>query len=192
MNADSYSMSDVLSQYVATHQVSEELANILVELATNGIPPENPQELISRIKLLNRIKLWRETDYNHQSQVLDMVLYYIRTCIRDHELSQVEMDDLQDLLLLFRVREGDFYRLRRGEVVELLKMEVGRLILDGHLEEEEDFYQTQLQKVLGLSYDQYVGLTRDYVMEILEIISASPQADPRQIRIIKTAFLIPH
>jgi hypothetical protein len=175
-------MSNVLSQYIALYQPSEKLAEIVEGLATDGVSVENLQELRSRIKVL------RDPDY--ERQVLDMILYYIKTCIRDHALSQVEKQDIQKLLTLFQITEGDFYRLRRGEIADLLAVEVNRIILDGNLEKKEDFYQTELQRLLGLSYDQYVELTREYVTKILDSIGTDSQADPNQIRIIKAAFLI--
>jgi len=160
----------------------QKLADIVEELATEGVSVGNLQELRSRIKVL------RDPDY--ESQVLDMILYYIKTCIRDHALSQVEKQDIQKLLTLFQITEGDFYRLRHGEIADLLAVEVNRIILDGNLEKKEDFYQTELQRLLGLSYDQYVELTREYVTKILDSIGADSQADQNQIQIVKAAFLI--
>lgn len=182
MNMHSYSMSDVLSQYIAQYQPPEKLADIVEDLTTEGVSVENLQELRSRIKTLR--------DPGYESQVLDMILYYIKTCIKDHVLSQVEKQDIQKLLTLFQIKEGDFYRLRRSEIADLLAVEVNRIILDGHLEKKEDFYQTELQRLLGLSYDQYVELTREFVTKILDSIGADSQADPNQIQIIRAAFLI--
>jgi hypothetical protein len=179
---NSYSMSAVLSAYLAANQLPEELAEIIGELATEGISTENFHELRGRIQMV--------LDRSQKEQVLDLIIYYIRSCIRDHELSDAEKQDLQRLLTLFRVKEGEFYRLQRNEITDLLTMEVSRLILDGKLEKKEDLYQTELQRLLGLSYDQYVELTRGYVLETLDELIASPQADPKQILFIKTAFLI--
>jgi hypothetical protein len=109
--------------------------------------------------------------------LLDLLLYAIREALRDHGVTADEVTMLRHLTTIFRVQEGELYAHRRAEVTELLQAEVTRLLEDGRVDAFEAAYQEELQRIFGLSYDQFLELTRDVITPIIDQLIANATAD---------------
>jgi hypothetical protein len=102
-----------------------------------------------------------------KESLVDLVLQFTRVCISDHLLTAEENSSIQWLKGVFKIREGDFYRLRRDEVQEILVAEIRRILDDNRVDPVESLHQVDLQRAFGLSYDQWLELTRGPVDEIV-------------------------
>jgi hypothetical protein len=102
-----------------------------------------------------------------REDLLDLVMYFIGSCITDHELTPAEVRAVVRLRRLLGLEEGDLFSLRRREVEELVERELSRLLADGRLDPHGARYQAALQEVLGLGYDEWLKLTRPAVSRIV-------------------------
>ncbi len=115
--------------------------------------------------------------------MLDLVLYYIRYALIDHALSPNETETAMQLKRLLRVEEGDFWRLRRREVGQIISMEMERILADGRIDYSEELHQVEVQALFDLSYDQYLELTKEelgtLVTAVLEAIATDEDLTPK-------------
>ena len=59
--------------------------------------------------------------------------------------------------MLFKIAEGDFYKLRYEEVNEILKEQLIRIYRDDNrIDQEESLHKVGLQELFSLSYDQFL------------------------------------
>jgi hypothetical protein len=101
--------------------------------------------------------LWDETPPDDtqelKHELLDVLLFFIEQCLDDHSLSDDEQIALDHLKRLFRVREGDFYTLRRDAIADMFRGEISRILEDGKVDRLEALHQVSLQRAFDLSYD---------------------------------------
>ena len=100
--------------------------------------------------------------------LLDLTLIFTRKCVEDHKLSEVEIDELVNLVTILRITEGDFYELRRDAVQAVICAQAMWMLGDEYVTEEEEILQSDLQRLFGLSYDQYVALLRPVAKKHIE------------------------
>ena len=128
--------------------------------------------------------------------LLDLLLYYIRLSLSDHELSGGEMTNIRATARLFQVEEGDLLARRGDEVAELVGAEMRHILLDNEVDTEEAARKVRLQEALGLSYDQFVELSRPLidgaVADLLARASEAAEANPdwvqRRISALDTVY----
>lgn len=108
--------------------------------------------------------------------LLDLVLHYVRQALSDHALSEEEIAELGRLRAIFRIREGEFWALRRNDVGRILETEVHRILSDEVSDVAELLHQEALQGVLGLGYDQFIELTEPVAKPIIERMVAEFEA----------------
>jgi hypothetical protein len=97
--------------------------------------------------------------------LLDLLLYCVRLALADHDLTDSEMAALKWLARVFRVEEGELLDQRREEVAELVGVEMRRILLDRQVDAIEAGFKVRLQEALGLSYDQFLELSKAWVEE---------------------------
>ncbi len=105
---------------------------------------------------------------NLKETLLDLTLACTRKCVEDHKLSEAEIDELENLVTIFRITEGDFYELRREAVQEVISAQAMWMLEDEYVTEQEEILQRDLQRLFGLSYDQYVALLRPLAKKHIE------------------------
>lgn len=179
----SFSLKEVFLNFIAAESPSGEIADAAEVLATEGITRTNFRDIRSKVLL--------SSSASFRSGVMEMILYYARVCVRDHELTADEKENLQLLKTLFQIEDGEFYSRKAQELSDFLSQQVLWIVQDERLENAEDLYQSDLQRIFGLSYDQYVDLTQKSVKEFLEKIpeGSSPER-ASELQQIRTAFLI--
>ena len=105
--------------------------------------------------------------------LLDLLLYYVRLSLSDHELSDGEMGNVRTVARLFEIEEGDLLQRRGDEVAELVSAEMRRILTDQHVDASEAKQKVRIQEALGLSYDQFVELSKPLVEEaVVELFEA--------------------
>jgi hypothetical protein len=126
-------------------------------------------------------------------------LSYISSALRDHRLSQDELQRIRRLKHVLFLGDGALLRLQRGKIVGLMRSELGAIIADGLEDTDEAVHQVDLQGALGLGYDEYLGLAREFAAPLLGSLraklggNAPIGADERReaeehIRFLQTVF----
>jgi hypothetical protein len=130
----------------------------------------------------------------------DLTLAFVRECVEDHELSKTEISELENLITIFRIEEGEFYELRRDAIQEIMSAQAMWMLRDRYVTEEEEVLQRDLQRLFGLSYDQYVGLLRTLVGRHVETLESKKlvthdseelKSIDSSIRNLRGVFLVP-
>lgn len=162
-----------LDQNGATGEVAE-LIRRFVE--------ENPLEI--------NVALNPTTAEGAKSATTDFLLSALWEALSDHALSDDEMRVLAHLRRLFRVDEGDFLKHHDHDVRMLLCREIERLFEDRVVTPEEAIHKVRLQEALGLSYDQFIDLTKPEIEKV--IFGLIKQLDPvgdRQLQADEVALV---
>lgn len=147
-----YSLREVFLRYLDSNKLSGAMGSICSLIASGTLSRASFDELLAAQGLSGAPNL-KET-------LLDLVLVFTRECVKDHELSKAEMDELQSLTTVFRIEEGEFYELRREAIREVISAQAARMLEDRYVTDQEEVLQRDLQRVFGLGYDQYVSLLR--------------------------------
>ena len=150
--ADKYSLRDVARRYLDSEKLSGPIS-LIGELIASGVFSRASFDGLMKAEGLSGAPKLKEI-------LLDLTLVFTRDCVEDHKLSKAEIDELESLVTIFRITEGDFYELRRDAVQEIISAQAMWMLKDRHVSEQEEILQRDLQRLFGLSYDQYVGLLR--------------------------------
>lgn len=158
--ADTYSLREVFRRYLDSEELSGPVRTIGELIASGSFSRANFDELMRIEGLLGAPNL-KET-------LLDLTLVFTRKCVEDHELSEAEIAELDTLVRFFRIEEGDFFELRRDAVQEVISAQAMWILQDRHVTGQEEVLQRDLQRLFGLSYDQYVALLRPLAKKHIE------------------------
>lgn len=149
---DKNSLRAVIRRYIDSGKLPYPIRSIGELISSGTLSRTSFDELMQTKELLSAPSL-KET-------LLDLTLIFMRECVKDHNLSEVEMTELDSLVSIFRIEEGDFYEFRRDAVQEVISAQAKWILQDRYVTEQEEVLQRDLQRLLGLSYDQYVALLR--------------------------------
>jgi hypothetical protein len=108
-----------------------------------------------------------ETAERYKADLIEFVLDVVRTTLQDHVLSGDEVVAVRHVCRVLRIEEGELLQHRSESVRSILARELELLLADDHVEPHEAVHKVQLQEVLGLSYDQFIDLTREKVEEVM-------------------------
>lgn len=150
--ADKNSLRDVIRRYLDSEKLPDSIRLISELIASEKLSRASFDELIQTEELL-RVS-------NLKEALLDLTLIFARQCVENHCLSDVEIAELDSLVTIFRIEEGDFYELRRDAVQEIISAQAMWMLQDQYVTEQEEVLQRDMQRLFGLSYDQYVALLR--------------------------------
>ena len=149
---DKNSLRDVIRRYLDSEKLPDSIRSI-GELITSGSFSRTSFDELMQTEGLLRASNIKET-------LLDLTLIFTRECVEDHYLSEVEIAELDSLVTIFRIEEGDFYELRRDAVQEIISAQAVWMLEDQYMTEQEEIFQRDMQRLFGLSYDQYIALLR--------------------------------
>ena len=189
--ADKYSLREEFRRYLDSEELSGPIRSIGELIASGAFSRASFDELMETGGLSGAPNL-KET-------LLDLTLVFTRKCLEDHELSEAEIGELQTLVTIFRITEGDFYELRRDAVREVISTQAMWMLEDRYVTEQEEVLQRDLQRLFGLSYDQYVGLLRSLAKKHIEKLESRRlatqdrdelKAIDSSIRNLRSVFLV--
>jgi len=163
-----YSLGEVFRQYLDSEAISEKIRTI-GELIVSGNLSQESFDALARAMEKAGTRILKET-------LLDLTLVFARKCVENHELAESEMADLDTLIAIFRIGEGDFYELRRDAVRQVIGAQVMWILRNWHVTVEEEVLQRDLQRLFGLGYDQYVALVRPLAKECIEELESEKLA----------------
>jgi hypothetical protein len=159
MSDDSHTINKAFSTYQKSNDLSGQLAEIVKILAEDSI--QNP-------KLRALIPPREENEYSIiQAGLLDLVLFYITSCLEDHYLTSEESSNVLLLKMVFRVQEEDFYTNKLVELQRILSAQISIILSDHSVNPSEALQQVELQRCFGISYDQFLQITKPYIDEII-------------------------
>jgi hypothetical protein len=165
--------SDLLSESFTNYRASDQPPGIKAEvaalLANNNLSTDTLDELC--------VKHRTQDLSTFKTEMLDLVLFYIKCCLQDHRLSAAEKAAIDYLKGMLKIDEGDFYNFKRNETKELLTLEIIRILDDKNVDTAEALYKVDLQKLFGLSYDEFLDLTMAPVHGIVDDMIAKISAD---------------
>ena len=162
--ADTYSLRDVFRRYLNSGKLSGPSRSIGELIASGTFSRESFDDLMKTEGLSGAPNL-KET-------LLDLTLVFTRECVEDHELSEAEINELDTLVTIFRIAEGDFHELRREAVQEIISAQAEWMLKDRYVTDQEEVLQRDLQRLFGLSYDQYVALLRPLAKKHIEKLAS--------------------
>jgi len=92
---------------------------------------------------------------SYKSEFLDIILDYIGIVLNDDIITEDELSNCDQLKLIFKIEEGDFYKYKFTEINKILLKQLFKLYLDNTINKEEALQKVALQKLFDLSYDQF-------------------------------------
>lgn len=110
----------------------------------------------------NRTELSRALDKHgapnityYKLDLLDLLLDYANIILDDHAISEKEYHDFGLLKILFKIKEGDFYRFRYKQIEQVVHSHLAYILQDGTISLEGAMTSVDLQSMFSLSEDQY-------------------------------------
>ena len=169
MDTKSHAIADAFNHYLISHQSSDHLVKVVNLLLSGGLTRKAFDNLGEDLGL--------QHSPAYKEELLDLILFYIEYCLKDHAMTSEETLSVHQLKLLFRIEEGDFYKFKWKEVKELLASEMGRILDDKSVNQSEALHQADLQRAFDLSYDQYLELTKEQIEKIVDDLCDQITAD---------------
>ena len=103
-----------------------------------------------------------------KENTLDLLLLYVSFILDDGIIAEKELANLKVLKLLFKIREGDFYKLRYRKIEQILDEQFKRIYENNNVDSTEALLKVGLQDLFDLSYDQFQELSKDEVKAALQ------------------------
>lgn len=103
-----------------------------------------------------------------KDDTLDLLLFYIGSILADNIITEKELSNLKILKRVFKIREGDFYKLRRDKVQNALNKQFQRIYEDNIIDKKEAILKVGLQELFDLGYDQFQELSKVEIKAALE------------------------
>ena len=111
---------------------------------------------IDRITINKILKKHSIDNYkSYKSEFLDIILDYIGIVLNDDIITEDELSNCDQLKLIFKIEEGDFYKYKFTEINKILLKQLFKLYLDNTINKEEALQKVAMQKLFDLSYDQF-------------------------------------
>lgn len=96
------------------------------------------------------------------------LIHYIASVLDDHRICDREMENIVALGRIFDLDEGDLLAMHRSAIADLLRVEMEKMLADDYVDDLEVMHQADLQRALGLGYDDYLRLTRESIRPVVD------------------------
>ena len=103
-----------------------------------------------------------------RNELLDFIIYYGMIILKDGIISESENINIKYLKKLFKIKEGDFYRLKKYEIKEIIQQQLYKLYIDKSINKQEALFKVELQDLFDLSYDQMSVFVNPLAYDALE------------------------
>lgn len=103
-----------------------------------------------------------------KQDLLDILIIYINLVLNDNLISNNEKHNVEILKKYFRIKEGDFYRLRLPEIEDIINRQFERIYEDKDVSKQEAMHSVELQSLFNLSYDQFAQLKENEIRRALD------------------------
>jgi hypothetical protein len=120
-------------------------------------------------KTIDKILFEYNIEYQDiKEELLNIIIDYAIIIVNDGIISQSESFNLKYLKRLFKIKEGDFFKLKQQEIKEIIQQQLYRLYSDNSIDTKEALYKVELQDLFDLSYEQMSLFVNPLVYEALE------------------------
>lgn len=179
---DTFTRSEVFRRYFDSKELSDLIRSIVELLASDAFSTASFDRLVETEV--------QPRNLNIQDSLLDLTLVFARSCVDDHRLSEAEIHELESIVAIFRIKESDFHRLRSDAVKEIVYAQAVWILEDEYVTEEEEIRQSDLQRIFGFSYDQYVSLLRPLVKQHIKRLGGRrmDNEDREELRLIEASI----
>lgn len=106
----------------------------------------------------------------------NFLIHYIASVLDDHRIGDTEMENIVALGRIFALEEGDLLAMHRSAVADLLQAEMELMLADERVDDLESMHQADLQRALGLGYDDYLQLTRESMRPLVDRMLAEARS----------------
>ena len=152
--------SEAVLAYIEHRRIKGGAQRVLVALAGPQLTRARFAELVADVPAAEALDLG--------DAILDAILFVIGVALADHQLTYAERRAIRGVQHMVGLEEGELLVRRPVQVADLLEQEIRLLLEDRGISPREALHQVALQEVLGLSYDQYLQLTRPGVDQIVD------------------------
>lgn len=124
------------------------------------------------------------------AQRLDALLAYANVCLEeDVRFTPAQLQNLNTLRTFLQIRDGEFASRRPVEVADILCRQLDEHLRDEILDDAEELYQTELQRIFGIGYDEYLAYTRPIIERVHAELEAKAPADENALH--RLSVLLP-
>lgn len=145
-------ISAYFEKYALDHPGTGPLAQLVRLLAMQRLDPVEADRVWEDYGLAK--------DQAFRGPMLDLVLGYVEHALAEGPPSRDLAMDANLLRWFFRIPDGEFAELRPVEVEAILTREFERILSDSVVDFAEELQQVELQAAFGISYDDYLRLTK--------------------------------
>lgn len=120
------------------------------------------------VTLNEKLKLYGTNLNELKSESIDVILIYVLSILEDSILTADEMATLKDLKRYLRIKEGDFLKYHKENIIqEIIYIQMQHILEDLKVDRTEALFKTDLQQLFDLSYDQFLQFERKAIEEAL-------------------------
>lgn len=160
-SSDDLELTEAFAIIESVPTLSPVIKQIVEELKENTLNQQRLQQILSDNGL--------DGTEDIKPDLIDLLLLYTNLVLNDHIITPKEYLNCKQLKILFRIREGDFYRLRYEEIKEVIYKQLERIYRDDNkIDEEEAIHKINLQGLFDLSYDQFLEFNEREIRIALE------------------------
>jgi hypothetical protein len=178
MTLEDYSLPSVFQHYLESEKSESSSGKIAEFIASGNLSRVSFEQLLEKEGVKDARQL--------KEVLLDQVLFYAKTCVQDHELTDDEQNNLLLLNILFRIEEGDFLQLRKRVIQNILSTQISQTLQDRLIIKSEEILLANLQRIFGLSTSQYANLIQPSIeahIKELEVWKANSQSSTEKEQI---------
>lgn len=160
-SSDDLELTEAFAIIESIPTLSQVIKQIVGELKENTLNQQQLQQILSDNGLDGTADI--------KLDLIDLLLLYINLVLNDHIITPKEYLNCKQLKTLFKIREGDFYKLRYEEIKEVIYKQLERIYRDDNkISEEEAICKINLQGLFDLSYDQFLEFNEREIRIALE------------------------
>lgn len=158
-------LSKAIAGYREEHVFSREFSEALDRLEQEGLAMvRDPAASLKHVR-------WSAASF---------LIHYIGSVLDDHRICEQEMGNIVALGRIFDLDEGDLLAMHRPAVAGLLRVEMEKMLADEHVDDLEVMHQADLQRALGLGYDDYLQLTQESIRPVVDLLLTQARGRSRQ------------
>ena len=152
---DDLELKDAVSATAKINNYIGIMQDITQNIRANGF------DVISLQTILNKHKIGKIEYIKDKS--LFFIIDYIKIILNDHTITDKERNNISLLKRYFKIEEGDLYKHKYSEIVEILNRQFEKIYEDGIITNEEDIHKFEVQDLFDLSYDQFLEIKEKYI-----------------------------
>jgi len=145
---DDLNLHEAMGAIALTKTLSPIVMSIAQHIYDNDLNRGALQEILNQYEI-DKIEDLKE-------ELLDFIIYYIEIILNDQVISDKERTNIGLLKIYFKIKEGDFYKLRHSQIANILHKQFEHIYEDGIVTTKEEIHKFEIQDLFDLSYDQFL------------------------------------